>query len=131
MDLTYPKSEKLCSKTVIDKLFGQNKPIYEYPLKAFWIIHPLPEQVAVQSLVTVSKRRFKRANKRNLIKRRMREAFRLNKTVLYETATKKNAQIAIMFIYNTNEILPFDIIQSGMIKLLDKICQKIDIDNME
>lgn len=125
MNYRYPKAEKLCSKVIIDKIFEEQKPIYEYPLKVLWIIEPLPQDVFVQSAVTVSKRRFKLAVHRNLIKRRLREAFRLNKHDLYITAESKKLQLAVIFIYNHSKILPFSSIEPAMIKALDKIVQKV------
>ncbi len=121
MDNSYPKKEKLCSKNLIDRLFSDAKSVYSFPLKIFWIIEKLPEEVPVQSTVTASKRKFKRAVKRNLLKRRMREAFRLNKHNLYATLNSNNQQIAMMVIYNHSEILPFSEIDRAMKNGLDKI----------
>jgi len=126
MKFSYPKAEKLCSKNIIDKLFTDRRPIYEFPLKIFWIVEQLPENVPVQSTVTVSKRRFKPAYKRNLLKRRMREAFRLNKETLYAKVESNNFQLAIMIIYNHAEILPYREIEPAMIIALAKIVSKLD-----
>jgi len=125
MQYTYKKSERLCSKFIIEKLFNEGKTIYEYPFKAFWIEIELPENVPVQTVINVSKKRFKRAVKRNLLKRRMREAFRLNKQNLYNSIQLQNKQIALMILYNNNSILDFIHIQDGMIKLFNKIITKI------
>ena len=126
MDNSYPKKEKLCSKIIIDRLFSESKSVYSFPLKVFWIIETLPEEVSVQSTVTVSKRKFKHAVKRNLLKRRMREAFRLNKHDLYNKVNSLNLQLALMIIYNHGEILPFKSIEEAMIKALGKITVKLD-----
>ena len=126
MNNSYPKAEKLCSRNIIDKLFTNRRAIYEFPLKVVWLLEQLPENVPVQSAVTVSKRRFKRAYKRNLLKRRMREAFRLNKEALYAKVKSQNKQLALMIIYNHAEILPYNQIEPAMIAALEKIISKLD-----
>jgi ribonuclease P protein component len=126
MNNSYPKKEKLCSKIIIDRLFSDAKSVYSFPLKVFWIIETLPEEVPVQSTVTVSKRKFKHAVKRNLLKRRMREAFRLNKHDLYDKVNSLNLQLALMIIYNHGEIFPYKTIEDALIKALNKITVKLD-----
>ncbi len=125
MKFSYPKKERLCSKILIERLFNDGKVIYEFPLKVLWLESELTENVPVQSILNVSKRRFKRAVKRNLLKRRMREAFRLNNHEFYETLQTRNLQIAIMILYNNNTILEYSVIEAGMKNILNKIMLKI------
>ena len=66
-------------------------------------------------MVSVPKKIFKRAVKRNLLKRRMRESWRLNKETLSATG------IDILFTYATKEILDQGEIQSAIIKIIEKI----------
>ncbi|OQY04911.1 MAG: ribonuclease P protein component [Bacteroidetes bacterium 4572_117] len=123
----FPKIEKLCSKTLIDKLFEKKQKITKYPLTLFWIETELLEKVSVQSTVTVSKRRFKKAVTRNLLKRRIREAFRLNKyDYLYQQLENQNKQLAIMIVYQSNDILKYSEIESAMLLLLKKLSKRID-----
>lgn len=126
MDNCYPKREKLCSKIIIDKLFAEANMFYDFPLKILWNIEPLPEKVPVQSAVTVSKRRFKQAVKRNLLKRRMREAFRVHKHSLYEKVNTLNLQVAVMIIYNHGKIVHYKKIEAAMIYLLKKAVDALD-----
>ena len=126
MDNSYPKKEKLCSKNIIDKLFIDANVVYEFPLKIFWIVDTLPVNVPVQSTVSVPKRKFKQAVKRNLLKRKMREAFRINKHFLYYKAGTLKLQIALMIVYNHGEIVPYRKIEPAMIAALDKIVKKLD-----
>lgn len=125
MNFTFPKSERLCSKILIDKLFNEGNKNYSYPLKALWLIHKLPENVPVQCLISVSKRRFKRANKRNFLKRRIREAFRLNKNPLHVCAESHGLQLAMIFLYNTDELHNYQLIEERMRELIAEIITEI------
>jgi len=126
MSFTFPKTERLCSKILIDKLFNEGNKAYSYPLKVLWQIITLPENVSLQCLVSVSKKRFKRANKRNLLKRRIREAYRLNKNQLEQIIKTKNLQLAIIILYNTNELHEFDLIQEQLIEIFADIIKRIE-----
>ena len=65
-------------------------------------------------LVSVPKRNFKRAVKRNLLKRRIRESYRLQKGLL-------KTGHDIMIVYTSKEIVPFDVIKDSIGKFLSKI----------
>lgn len=127
MDYSFKKNERLCSKIIIEKLFNEGKSIYSGSLKLIWLIIDLPEEVPVQSVINVSKRRFKRAVKRNLLRRKMKEAFRLNKFSLYTTLEKKNKQLALMILYNSNSICDFSQISEAMKELLQSLINKLEI----
>jgi ribonuclease P protein component len=116
---TFKKDERLCSKIVLDKLFTDGKSVFAYPFKYIFLLNEAPENPAVQIVFSVPKRNFKRAVHRNLIRRRMREAFRLNKPAFYESLGEQ--KIALMVIYTEKEILDFKPIQSGLIKGFRKI----------
>ena len=127
MSFTYPKIEKLCSKVLIDKLFEQNRRLKRFPLHLIWIETRLTSDIPVQSMVSISKRRFKRAVKRNLLKRRMREAFRLHKHDLYQTLLSGDKQIALAFIYQSNDILPYSDIEKSVAHLLNQLLKSLEI----
>jgi ribonuclease P protein component len=114
---TFRKSERLCHVKSIDGLFNRNHPENQsflvYPLKAVYLKRPGTERTLPQILISVPKRRFKRAVDRNLLKRRIREAYRLNKELLPETPPKN-----VGFVYVANEILEFTQIERAMKKCL-------------
>ena len=78
---TFSKSERLCSKIAIEKLVEEGKSFHLSPFKISWLSNT-EESVPVQILISVPKRTFKRAVYRNLLKRRIREAYRKNKQSL-------------------------------------------------
>jgi ribonuclease P protein component len=122
---TLHKEERLCSEKLIGELFSSGESFLSYPLKVVFLKSELPQSYPVQAAFTVSKRNFKRAVKRNLLKRRMREAYRLNKTEFYCELAEKELQIAIMFVYIGKDLAEYTIIEKAMISALKKITAKI------
>src|ERR1700709_2705743 len=93
---TFKKEERLCNKKLIDKLFHNGSSFLCYPFKASWLLVDGAAQFPVQILFSVSKRRYKHAVDRNLIKRRMRETYRLNKLKhLYDVLNSSNKTIVL------------------------------------
>lgn len=120
---SFHKNERLCSKKVIDKLFIDGKSVFVYPVKIVYLETLLPEKNKVQAAFTVGKRIFKRAVKRNLIKRRMREAYRLNKQKFYDELGEK--QLAVFFIYTAKTISDYKQIETAIIKGLKKLSTEV------
>lgn len=122
-DFTFQKAERLCSKKIIDKLFLEGKSVFSFPVKIVFLETQLPAKVPVQAGFSVGKRNFKRAVQRNLIKRRMREVYRLNKSKIYDEIGEK--QVAVFFIFTGKTILEYNQIEvavkKGMKKLLSEL----------
>ena len=112
---SFPKSERLNKKKVIQELFDKGSSFYFFPFKVFFMPHPDPAPTTHQVLVSVSKRNFKRAVDRNLIKRRIREAYRLNK----ERFPAQN-KLLIAYIYSVKDILPSAQIQERLVKTIKR-----------
>ncbi len=122
---TFHKEERLCGQKIIEELFTSGESFLAYPLKVVFLKTNLEVSYPAQAAFTVSKRNFKRAVKRNLLKRRMREAYRLNKTNLYEDLAAKNLQIAIMFVFVGKNITEYPSIEKGMISAFKKLLKII------
>ena len=80
---------------------------------------------SVEVLFSVPKRNHKRANKRNTLKRRMREAYRLNNDALHAAITKHGVDVDIAFVYSTKELLQYKTIEHAVRKILAEVSQNI------
>ncbi len=120
----FSKAERLCSKIGIEKVFAEGKSLFEYPLKLIWVEDNFNGEFPAKVGISVSKRLFKRAVKRNLLKRRIREAFRKNKFTLYNYLTAENKKIILFIIYTTKEIIDYKTIENKMKLLMTKFCKQ-------
>jgi ribonuclease P protein component len=119
---TFKKEERLCNKRLIDELFHSGSSFLCYPFKASWLIATEPQPFPAQILFSVSKKRFKRAVDRNLIKRRMREAYRVVKQEqLYDVLHLADKKIILSVGYIGKEIAGFEQIDKKMLKLLKQL----------
>jgi ribonuclease P protein component len=123
---TFKKEERLCNKKLIDELFHSGSSFLCYPFKASWLVINQSQQVPAQILFSVAKKRFKRAVDRNLIKRRMREAYRLNKQQqLYDVLTTADKKIVLSLGYIGKDIAPYEVIEKKMLKLLTQLSAEL------
>lgn len=113
---TYPKHEKLKSRTLIDGLFAEGKSVAKYPLRLVYV--PVPDAAEkIQMGVSVSKKYFKKATQRNYYKRVLRETYRHNKHILTD---KMGRPYAFMFFYQTKDELSFEEINRKTVQLFEK-----------
>jgi ribonuclease P protein component len=124
---TFTKEERLCNKKLIDQLFHNGSSFLCYPFKVQWLLTDEPQVFPVQVLLSVPKKRYKRAVDRNLIKRRMREAYRLKKQQhLYDKLIASGKKIVLSVGYIGKEISAYDFTEKKMLKLLGQLCAEIE-----
>ena len=130
------KTERLISQLVIDKLFaGGNASMAAFPLRIVYMQMEKQEgsqqldgvqQPPVSILVSVPKKRFRHAVDRNRMKRLVREAYRLNKHILWNALQEKNFRLAIAFVCITDTLPTFRSVNKSMRKALIRIGERVE-----
>lgn len=123
---TLCKAERLNSKILIGKMFegGVSKSFSIFPIRVVYM--PVDQgDASAAILISVSKRRFKRAVKRNRVKRQIREAYRKNKHLLVDELQRREQRLAIAFIYLTDELIATSELEEKMKIALSRISEKI------
>lgn len=128
---TLHKVERLDKKKIIEKMFaGGSRSFSVFPLRVVFL--PVEELEADASiLISVSKRRFKRAVKRNRVKRQIREAYRVNKHELLNILVERKCRLAIAFIYLSDQLVESSIIEDRMRIALVRITEKMAAPNTD
>ena len=121
----FNKSERLNNKVTINKLFEKGQSVVISPFRLLWTENNNSKYSIAQTLISVPKRNISLATKRNVIKRRMNEAFRLNKEKLYAELNERNKQINIAIIYQKQEIQTYKIIEQKINLLLSRLIEAL------
>lgn len=140
--LTLRKEEKLRHKTLVDMLFREGKSFFAYPLRVVWKVYDndslngsfrceLPPRIGpMQMLITVPKKRMRHAVDRVLLRRRIREAYRLNrmplKKIIMEDGNIRTLSMA--WIYSSDKIEDYHHIEKRIKILLGRIAQALQTD---
>lgn len=120
---TFPLKEHLKSKRVIEKLYAEGASVTSYPLRAVFLEQEEQEPTAA-ILISVAKRRFRHAVDRNLVKRRIREAYRTSKHPFVDALQAKGKKMAVAILYIDTRHNSTEFIKRKMEKLLAGIITK-------
>ena len=122
---TFPLKEHLKSKRVIEQVYANGASVTSFPLRAVFIEQPQEVQEPTAAiLINVAKKRFRHAVDRNLVKRRIREAYRTSKHSFVEALENNGKKMAVAIIYIDNKHNSTAFIRKKMARLLESILTK-------
>lgn len=129
-DFTLQRAERLRSLKAIRRLFADGRGGFVYPFRYMFFVetHEGEECNAegrIEVMFSVPKKFHKRANKRNLLKRRMREAYRLNREQLRVNVGASGKMLDLALVYSTKEILSHKIIEHAVQRILGQVCERL------
>ncbi|MGC9150746.1 MAG: ribonuclease P protein component [Microbacter sp.] len=119
------KEERLRGVKNIQELFEQGQSILQYPIRAVYLLKKDGSGSFPKVLFSVPKRRFKKAHDRNLLRRRMKEAYRLHKDWAEPNAEHLLSEPLVAFTYIGNEPISFNEIEKAMLELLHRLKQRM------
>jgi len=121
----FPKKQKLCSETVIKEMFSNGKSFTTSAFRLVWKEDNNEGKVIVKSIIVVPKKKVRLAVKRNIIRRRMKEAYRLHKIELENMLKGKKLQLSIAIIYQKDKILSYKTVEEEIKFILERLSKEI------
>lgn len=122
MAFTFPKKERLKSKKALEQVFAKGRSINAFPLKLIYLHTNLREDVPFQVAVVAPKKNFKSAVRRNRIKRLLREAYRLNKDIIFNNT---KGQYALVILYLGKDMPTYSGIEAKTVQLMKVFLKRI------
>lgn len=116
------RNERLRSLGAVRRLFESGQSGFIFPFRYVWFAEPDTEQ-SVEVLFSVPKKFHKRANKRNLVRRRTKEAYRLQKQILADTGKPLNLDLAL--VYSSKEVLSAKTIAHAVRRILESVAEHL------
>lgn len=122
--VSFSKKERLCSHNLIQELLKNGNSFFDFPFRCVWTMTEQSDS-PMKVAFSVPKRRFKHAHQRNLIKRRLRNAYRLHKLPLTSLLTETNQAVICLLVYNSSEIISYAEIEVKIKNILNRLQQQL------
>ena len=121
----FPKKQKLCSETVIKEMFFNGKSFTTSAVRLVWKEDYNEDEVSVKSIIVVPKKKIRLAVKRNIIRRKMKEIYRLHKIELENMLKGKKLHLSIAMIYQNENILSYKTMEEEIKLILERLRNEI------
>ena len=134
LDNSLSRAERLRSLSAIRRLFGEGQSGFVYPFRYNFLIHTDAPSASEESMIhsseyvkvmfSVPKRFRKRANKRNLLKRRSREAYRLNRESMINHLSSRGLSVELALVYSAKECHSYKTIEYAVQRILEQVIKR-------
>lgn len=129
-DNTLQRAERLRSLKAIRRLFADGRGGFVYPFRYMFFVEAADAEAGdakggIEVMFSVPKKFHKRANKRNVLKRRTREAYRLNREQLRVKVEQSGKQLDLALVYSTKDILSYKTIENAVRRILGQVCERM------
>lgn len=121
----FRKSERLCSKKDIQSIFDHGHSFGIYPFRVVWLDSKYESDYPARIVITIPKKRFKRAVMRNLLRRRVRESYRKRKSTFYEQLNDMNRTVNFVVIFTGENVMSFKDIDHKISLLISRFPKEI------
>lgn len=125
MDFTFGKEYKLCSKQEIDELFKGGQNVQAFPFRLKYRVVQEESEVNFKALISVPKKKMKKAFLRNRIKRLIRENIRQNKDSLETLLQEKKIHLHFAVIFTGDQLPDYALVQKKYGKIVEQLIQKL------
>jgi len=122
---TFNKQERLSCKKQIDNLFATGDGFKEGNFAVIWRQQKGNPEFPAQILISIPKKNIAKANRRNLLKRLIREAYRKQKSDFYKSLSKQEKQIIFGIIYQKSDLLKYKEVQSEINLVLKRLIKQL------
>ena len=123
----FPKYERICKESEIQSLFKKGAGFSSYPYRVVFLFHPVGDRPPTcRLLLSVSKKRFHHAIKRNRVKRLVREAWRRNKSKLYEICNRDTISLDVALVYNATVIHSYESMLDKTAKAVNELIKRYE-----
>jgi ribonuclease P protein component len=121
----FPKKQKLCNEIVIKEMFSNGNSFVIHTIRLVWKEQVNSDDVAIKSIIVVPKKQLKLASDRNIVRRRMKEAYRLNKSTIENSLKNKGKQLNIAIVYQNDKRLSYKVIEEKIKLILGRLREEI------
>jgi ribonuclease P protein component len=121
----FPKKQKLCNETAIKEMFSNGNSFVIHTIRLVWKEQVNSDDVVIKSIIVVPKKQLKLAADRNIVRRRMKEAYRLNKSTIENSLKNKGKQLNIAIVYQNDKRLSYKVIEEKIKLILGRLREEI------